>query len=181
MREWQAVDLHHTISRGVGLGMNIKRTDESLEGVVLKDLWSKGGDLPTIIGTSRFLLRYRHSLDHQPVGRMLIGAEALQAMGWDYTYWHEEELPDDAPRFDNELLGTIAGRAFFGFAFTPVVASITAAIGVSLSHQADNAPPTGDVPLSQASRHSNQELFGISPDETIAGCRDDANSSSESD
>jgi site-specific DNA-cytosine methylase len=181
MGKWQAVDLHPTISRGVGLGVNIKRVDECLEGVVLKDPWSKGGDLPTITGTSRFLLRYKHSPDHQPVGRMLLGAEAMQAMGWDSTYWHEEELPDDAPRFDNELLGTMAGRAFSGFAFTPVAASIIAAIGVSLTHQADHASSAGDVPLSQESRHSTQDFFDMVPDATIAGGEDDANSSSESD
>lgn len=161
--------------------MNVKRTDECLEGVVLKDPWSKGGDLPTITGTSRFLLRYKQSPDHQPVGRMLIGAEALQAMGWDYTYWHEGELPDGAPRFDNELIGTMAGRAFSGFAFTPVVASIIAAIGVSLTHLADNASSTGDVPLSQESRHSTQEFFNLFPDATIAGGEDYDSSSSDSD
>ena len=105
----------------------------------------------------------------------------MQAMGWDSTYWHEEELPDDAPRFDNELLGTMAGRAFSGFAFTPVAASIVAAIAVSLTHQADNASSAGDVPLSQESRHSIQDFFDMVPDATIAGGEDDANSSIESD
>ena len=77
--------------------------------------------VPTITGHSSILMRWQpEAIDEQPpLLRLLTGQELMRVMGWSQSMWAadtEQEMLKDT-----ELLTSLSGNAFSGFACGPVL------------------------------------------------------------
>ena len=110
--EWEAVDVNENLKRLLVF--------PPADGEPLKNPW-RFPLCGTITGNSKWLVR-RVQPDGSTIVRLLSGVECMRAMGWDLLDWADDTAPGIDPCLNDELLKNMAGNAFSGYAFGPVVA-----------------------------------------------------------
>ena len=126
-------DCNDSLKRTVGWPLMGNRT-------ALRNPW-KGPSMGTLVGSSHNIIRIT---DPSLYIRPLSGVESMVAIGWDMSLFvRGNPYKDD---FSDKQLRSLAGNAFSGFAIAPLLASLTAVLGMF-----KNPPPVCDTPNDSAS------------------------------